>query len=324
MQLGIGLPSFSSPSHTVPADRFRRYARLADEADFAGAWLIEHLGENPNYATSLLDPLTTLSVVAGETETLPVGTSVLLLPLRNPVMVAKRAASLQHLSSRRVTLGLGMGYVDAEFDAVGVPLAERSERYLEGIELIQRLFAEDRVTYEGEHFSVEDFRLEPVLGQPPRLLAGGGGVDTDEGRRVARGVKRRMLYADGWIAPPRSLEVLETDWAAFASYLESQDRDPDRYEKVLLQYLHLVPGEEPSQVRREQRAVYRGILGENRTIDDAMQGWLTGTVDEVRATLADYERLGFDEVILHPVSTDPGDLDRQLRLYRDVLQPDYR
>jgi alkanesulfonate monooxygenase SsuD/methylene tetrahydromethanopterin reductase-like flavin-dependent oxidoreductase (luciferase family) len=72
----------------------RRYVRLADEYDFAGAWLIDHFIEPPTYATSMLDPLATLSFVAGEAETLPVGTSILSLPLRNPVMVAKRAATL--------------------------------------------------------------------------------------------------------------------------------------------------------------------------------------------------------------------------------------
>lgn len=61
MKLGVGLPSFASETHAISPHRFRRYARLADEYDFAGAWLIEHLGENPNYDTSLLDPLTTLS-----------------------------------------------------------------------------------------------------------------------------------------------------------------------------------------------------------------------------------------------------------------------
>ncbi len=323
MQLGVGLPSFASETHAIPPDRFRRYARLAEEHGFAGAWLIEHLGENPNYATSLLDPLTTLSVVAGATETIPVGTSVMLLPLRNPVLTAKRAVTLQHLTSRRLTLGLGTGYVEAEFDAVGVPMAERSSRYLEGIELLRRLFEEERVTFEGEHYSVEDFRLEPALGQPPRLLAGGGGVDTDDGRRVAASVKRRLRHADGWIAPPRATGVLEADWAAFADYLESRGRDPDAVDKVALQYLHLVPGEDPDRARRVQRRVYGGIVGAGRTVDEATRNWLAGTVEEVQATLEEYERQGFDEVILHPTAHTPAELDRQLRLYRRHLLPAY-
>lgn len=323
MKLGVGLPSFASEPHAVPPDRFRRYARLADEHGFAGAWLIEHLGENPNYDTSLLDPLTTLSVVAGETETLPVGTSVLLLPLRNPVMLAKRAATLQHLSSRRLTLGLGTGYVEAEFDAAGVPMAERSPRYLEAIELLRRLFSGEAVTFDGEFYSVEDFRLEPRLGQPPRILAGGGGVETDEGRRVARTVKERLRHADGWIAPPSSLDALEADWAEFEEYLESRGRDPDTSDKVALQYLHLVPDGDEEHARRLQRKVYGGMVGAGRSVEYAMESWLSGTVEEVRATLDSYRAQGFDEVVLHPMTDEPAELDRQLRLYRRFLLSEY-
>lgn len=323
MQLGIGLPSFSSKTHTIPSDRFRRYARLADEYDFAGAWVIEHLGENPNYATSLLDPLTTLAVVAGETNTLPVGTSVLLLPLRDPVMLAKRAVTLQHLSNRQLTLGLGRGYVKAEFDAVGVPMEERSARYLEGIELIRRLFHEDRVTFEGDFYSVDDFRLEPDLGQPPRMLAGGSGVETENGRHVTAGVKERLLYADGWIAPPRSPDLLKSDWTECADYLESHGRDPDGVDKVALQYLHLVPSDDADQVKRVQRKAYGSIVGSERTVNEATEQWLSGTIDEVHSTLEEYERQGFDEVILYPTISTPAELDRQIRLYRRFLLSEY-
>jgi alkanesulfonate monooxygenase len=324
MQLGVGLPSFASETHAIPPDRFRRYARLADEYEFAGAWLIEHFLEPPSYATSQLDPLTTLSVTAGETETLPIGTSVMLLPLRNPVLAAKRAVTLQHLTSRRLTLGMGTGYVEREFETVGIPIEERSPRYLEGIELMRRLFYEDEVTFEGEFFSIEGVSLEPDLGQPPRMLAGGGGVDTDDGRRVLRSVKRRLDHADGWIAAPAPPAVLEEDWQRFAAYLDAQDSDPASMDRVALQYLHLVTDEDPEAAREAQLQVYDNLVGEDRTVEHAAENWLTGTIDEVKATLAEYDRLGFDEVILHPMSTQPGELDRQLRLYRRHLLSEYR
>lgn len=323
MQLGVGLPSYSSETHSIPQDRFRRFARQADEYRFAGAWVIEHLSENPNYATSLLDPLTTLSIVAGETKTLPVGTSVLLLPLRNPVLVAKRAVSLQHLSSRQLTLGFGTGYVRREYDAVGIPMEERSKRFLEGIELIRRLFEEREVTFEGEFYSIKNFRLEPNLGQPPRILTGGAGVDTDEGRRIAAGVKERLRFADGWIAPPRPIDVIKKDWRILANYLELNGKLPERFEKVALQYLHLVPGDDRENVLRTQRNAYRDIVGANRTVNDATKKWLTGSVNAVRSTLKEFENQGFDEVILYPIAHSPKELDRQLHLYQKFLLPEF-
>lgn len=323
MKLSVGLPSFASDTHAIPPDRFRRYARLAEAHGFAGAWLIEHLLQPPTYATSLLDPLATLAVVAGETESLPVGTSVLLLPLRDPVMVAKRAVTIQHLTSRTLSLGLGTGYVAAEFEAVGVPMAERSPRFLEGIELLNRLFTEDTVTFNGEFYHVEDFRLEPTLGQPPRILAGGGGVDTDTGRQVVDSVRERLSHADGWIAPPRSLSVLESDWMDFSAYLEAEGRDPATADKVALQYLHLEPDDDPDRVRRVQHNVYRQFIGAGRSVDHATENWLSGTVDELHEQLAGYERLGFDELILHPASRNPDELDRQLQLWHEFLHIDY-
>jgi alkanesulfonate monooxygenase len=321
MQLGVGLPSFSSETHALPSHRFERYARTAEEFGFAGAWLIEHLVRPPTYASSLLDPLSTLSYVAGATDSIPVGTSVMLLPLRDPVMVAKRAATIQHLAGRRLTLGLGTGYVETEFDAVGVPMEERSARYLEGIELLWRLFHEETVTFDGEFYSVEEFRLEPSLGRPPRILAGGTGHDTDEGRRVYRSVKSRLDHADGWIAAPGPVEDVAGDWASFAEYLEAEGCDPEAAERVALQYLHLVPGEDERAVARRQRNAYREMVGPTRSAEYAMANWLSGTVEEVREALGVYEREGFDEVILYPVTPDPSDAERQLRRYRDLLLP---
>lgn len=323
MHLGVGLPSFASESRAVSPDRFRRYAELADDYGFAGAWLIDHIVKPARFATSFLDPLTALSVVAGATKSIPVGTSILVLPIRDPVLVAKRAATLQHLSNRRVTLGLGLGYAEAEFDAVGIPIEERSERFLEALELLSRLFTQSEVTYEGEFYAVEGFSLEPELSQAPRLLVGGGGVDTPDGRRMAKSVKERMRHADGWIAPPRPPDVLEQDWKRFAEFLTENGRDPGDAYKVGLQLAHVVPEVDEGRVMEVQRNAYRDISGPDRPIDDAMDSWLSGPVDEIIARLDEYETQGFDEVILHPVVSESAKLNRQLRLFRDLLLTEY-
>lgn len=325
MKLGIGLPSFASNSHIVPPERLKAYAQTADEYGFAGAWLIEHMLQPPTYATSQLDPLITLSTIAGATESLPVGTSVLLLPLRNPVHVAKRAATLQHLSNRRLSLGLGAGYVKEEFDAVGVDRSNRGARYREGIELLSRLFREDEVTFSGDHFSLDSFKLEPKLrGAQPRLIAGGGGVERDGDRVLPRGVKARFEHADGWIAAPDTMEHIEHDWNAIRSHLEAIDRDPDAVDRVALQYIHVEPSDDPGHVRRQQRNVYDKLVGADRPVDYAMQNWLSGTIEDIREQLTEYERIGFDEVILHPVARQPAELDRQLDLLQSHIHPFYR
>lgn len=324
MDLSVGLPSFATDGHRIPASRFERYARHAEACGFAGGYVIEHLEEPPTYATSLLDSLTTLATVGGATESLPLGTSILILPMRNPVLVAKRAATIQHLCDRRLTLGVATGYVESEYEAVDVPYEERSSRFLEGIELLHRLLNEESVTFEGEHYSVDGFRLEPRPPMPPRVLTGGGGVDVDGERRVLKSVRRRIDHADGWVASPRDTGTVANDWSYFADRLEETGRDPENVDRVGLQYVHLVPTDDPELARRKQRKAYRRLLGGDRTVDHPMGNWLTGAVPEVREALATYEGMGFDEVILHPVTNTPRELEDQLSLWRDHLLPDYR
>lgn len=319
MQLGVGLPSFSSKSHILPPNRFQSIAETIEQYGFAGAWVIEHLLKPPTYATSLLDPLTTLSYVAGATESLPIGTSVLLLPLRNPVLLAKRAVTIQHLSSRRLTLGLGTGYVDAEFDAVNIPISERSGRFREGIELLTRLFSEESVTFDGEYFTITDVRLEPAHGHPPRVLSAGSGEEQNGTRTMPETVKQRFQYADGWIAPPRLPDNLEEDLSLITSYQDA----PEASDRVALQYLHFVPSNDTSLVEQRQRNAVAQLLGEDRSPEYAITNWLTGTPERILSILERYEALGFDEVILHPVVRDPNKITRQLQLWSDELLPHF-
>lgn len=319
MQLGVGLPSFSSESHILPPNRFQSIAETIEQFGFAGAWVIEHLLKPPTYATSLLDPLTTVSYVAGATESLPIGTSVLLLPLRNPVLVAKRAVTIQHLASRRLTLGLGTGYVDAEFSAVNIPISERSGRFREGIELLARLFTEESVTFDGEYFTITDVTLEPTHGHPPRVLTAGSGEENNGTRTMPETVKERFQYADGWIAPPRLPDVIEDDLSSITAYRDSIGKSSESYERVALQYLHLVPSTDPSVVEQRQSKAVTQLLGESRSPEYAVNNWLTGTPERILSLLERYEALGFDEVILHPVVRDPYEITHQLRLWNEEL-----
>jgi alkanesulfonate monooxygenase SsuD/methylene tetrahydromethanopterin reductase-like flavin-dependent oxidoreductase (luciferase family) len=96
----------------------------------------DHLVEPPTYRTSVLDPLVAFAHAAAVTGEMDFGTSILLLPLRRTANVASRAATLQHLVDGDLTLGVGAGYVEKEFEAAGVPMTERGPRLSEGIEIV--------------------------------------------------------------------------------------------------------------------------------------------------------------------------------------------
>lgn len=320
MKLGVTLPSYATDGYRFPHGRIEQYARRAEEHGFAGVWITEHLIRPPAYKFSRLDPLTTLSTVAGATDTIPVGTGVLLLPLRNPVLVAKRAATLQHLSGERLTLGVGLGWAEKEFDAVGVPYEERGRRFTEALDLLTRLLREDEVTFDGEFYSVEDVRIEPELSRPPRVLVGGGGVERDGERFVPGVVKERITrFGDGWIGATRSPDVLGDDWNEIADHLEEQGRDPEKMDKLALTWTHAVPNADTRVAEREQRRVYGDIVSEHRGLDFAMQHNLSGSVDDIRSQLQQYEDLGFNQVILAASTTDPASALQQLSHWERYL-----
>lgn len=320
MKLGVALPSFASDNSRIAARQLERYALRAEKYRFAGLWELEHLVRPPTYQTSWLDPLTTLATVAGATETIPIGTSILILPMRNPVLVAQHAATLQHLSEGRFTLGLGLGYVKAEYDAVNIPFEERSPRFSEGIELLYRLLHEDQVTYVGEFYDVSEFQLEPDV-CPPRVLAGGASVETDGGRHVPTPVKERIDGVDGWIAPSGPPELRAQDWSSIAEHIEDGGKEPGSFARVALNYTYLVPGVDSATAKDKQRAIFEEYITGTRGAAEELH--LLGTVDEVRDQLDAYKEAGFDQVILAPPTYEPSEIDRQLRLWQDELLPEF-
>jgi alkanesulfonate monooxygenase len=322
VRIGVAVPSSAGDGYRVPTGYLGRFARRVEELGFAGVWTTEHLVPPPAYNTSRLDPLATVATLAGETETVGVGTSILILPMRNPVLVAKRAATIQHLSGDRLTLGLGVGWYDREFESVGVPFDERGPRFTEGLELLDRLFTEDEVTFDGEYYSVEEFTLEPRPSRPPRIVLGGGSKEVDGERRVLAAVKERILrYADGWIGATRSPEVLTATWEDIASYLDDHGRDPETVDRLALNYGHLVPRTSGDVAREKQRKVYGRAVGPDRSVDFAMEHNLSGSVDEIRDAVATFRDEGFDQLIVGPMVSDRTRLDAQVERYAEELLP---
>jgi alkanesulfonate monooxygenase SsuD/methylene tetrahydromethanopterin reductase-like flavin-dependent oxidoreductase (luciferase family) len=127
-----------------------------------------------------------------EAEGMTIGGNILLLPLLNPVHVAEEAATMDVLSGGKFIVGVGLGYREGEFDAMGVSLKERAPRFSESIALMRRLWTEDRVTHQGRFYSVKDhgISLKPIqAGGPPVWVAG----------LVEAAVKRAARIGDAWL-----------------------------------------------------------------------------------------------------------------------------
>ena len=137
------------------------------------------------------------------TERVRLGTSILIMPLRNPVILAKELATLQFLSENRVILGAGVGWNDAEYEAVGVHKSERGKRTDEMLDIMMPLLEGETVTYHGRYYSVDDLFIEPTASQRPELWIGGGSQLADPEvarpaavRRVGQGARAALGRLD--------------------------------------------------------------------------------------------------------------------------------
>ena len=151
MQLGIHLPHIG---RKASPENIRRAAVQAEAVGFDDVWVSEHIivPKDAAYPPSanFWDPVLTLTWAAAATSRVRLGTSVLVLPLRHPLPLAKELATLQNLSGGRLILGAGVGWLEAEFDALGVPFRERGRRMDEGIAMMRAVWGRDPVTFESK------------------------------------------------------------------------------------------------------------------------------------------------------------------------------
>ncbi len=210
MKLGIFLNS-QHPERDDPTRRLAEtleQARLIRSLGFDSIWTGEH-HLTPGFHYYPQFPL--LQRVAIEAEGLAIGTNLVLLPLHNPVEIAEVGAFLDLLTGGKFLLGVGLGYRAEEFAAFRVPMAERVSRLTEGIEIIKRLWTEDRVTHNGRHWQFADATVRPGPLQkrrPPILI----------GAQVEAAIARAAKIADGWlVVPTPKADELPAQMALFKS-----------------------------------------------------------------------------------------------------------
>jgi probable F420-dependent oxidoreductase len=172
MHLGVILPNYG---RQASPDGMRRIAELAEELGYDGIFATEHIIVGPAGAETfgrVYEPLTTLAWLAGVTERVALGTSIVLVPLHQPIELAKQVATLQVLSGRTVHLGVGMGWHEDEYRFMGVPFRGRGKRGDEALRVIRALWEGQRA-YSGELWSWEDATFEPLPEQMPEIWVGG-------------------------------------------------------------------------------------------------------------------------------------------------------
>jgi probable F420-dependent oxidoreductase len=234
MRFGVALPQFGARARDPAVrDHIRSVAVAADHLGFHVVWTAEHLifpaaidtpypygGRAPFDVTDpILDVASTLAYVAALTTRVRLGTSVVVLPYHHPIGLAKALASVDVLSGGRLLLGVAGGWLREEFALLGVPYHERGARTDEYLALIKALWTQQRVTFHGRFFTLDDAAFFPKPVQRPHPPIWVGGDSPAALRRVAR-------LGDGWMAVPRDLAHLEAGIATIRRAAEAAGRDP--------------------------------------------------------------------------------------------------
>jgi len=172
VHFGVILPNYGKDSSP---EGIRRAAETAEELGFASVWTTEHIvvgAEGVDSFGRVFDSLVTLSWIAGWTERIELGTSIVIVPLHNPFRLAKEVATLQRLAGRRVTLGVGMGWHRDEFDFMGIEFDGRGRRGDEAIRLIRSLWRGEH-SFEGRFWNFRGATSGPLPDPLPEIWVGG-------------------------------------------------------------------------------------------------------------------------------------------------------
>jgi probable F420-dependent oxidoreductase len=231
MEVGVRLPSSgpeASPENIVTV------ARWAEQLGYHAVWVSDHVvlpekveshyPYSPDSRWTLpadrnyMGPLLTLAWAGAVAPSVKLGTAILVAPLRNPVLLAKRVSTLDYLSGGRVILGLGAGWMREEFELLDAPFVGRGKRVVEMVQLMRELWTGETVDFQGESWQIAGCKMHPRPAQKTIPVVWGGHSDAAL-RRVAQA-------GDGWLPTEIAIGQVTEGLKKLRKYCEQYDRDP--------------------------------------------------------------------------------------------------
>ncbi|MFQ5871178.1 MAG: LLM class F420-dependent oxidoreductase [Candidatus Geothermarchaeales archaeon] len=288
MKFGVILPNYES---WASKEAIVKVAEKAEGLGYDSVWSTDHVlvprrWEHP-YG-HLFESLTTLSYVAGITEHVSLGTSILVLPARNPILVAKQVAALDKLSEGRVILGIGVGWLSDEFQMLRAPFHSRGRLANEAIRLMRILWTEENPRFDGEFYSFQDPAFHPKPAQkggPPIWIAGNS----------KPALKRAARLGDGWHPtgiPPHKIA-------------KGKERIRAMTERDVSLSLRL-----------------RVNLG-GSMLPDYRRHMLAGKEDDLLRQLEEYAEIGLQHLACHFTPKEVGDYLEQMTVFASAVMPSF-
>ncbi len=288
---GLAIKNFVGPAETPDIDGLIRYAVRAEELGFESLWAWDHvlLGVEPSFP--ILDAVGTLTALAVRTSRIRLGIGVLVLPLRNPVVAAKTLGTLDVISRGRLIVGAAAGWYAREFDAVGVPFTQRGRLFERNLDILVRLWTEDRVTARADELNLREavMRPRPVQSPRPPILVGG---------YVDAVLKRAATKGDGWLTYFYTPEGFARSWQKVLAYSREAGRDPKTLTATnqLAIYVGRSRAETEGPMRQWLQTEWDVAAWSESTIEHAVQG----SVDDCVAQLRAHVEAGVHRIILIP------------------------
>ncbi|MCZ6640912.1 MAG: TIGR03560 family F420-dependent LLM class oxidoreductase [Gammaproteobacteria bacterium] len=275
------------PNASQSYENVLKLAQHVEQTGWDGIWYADHFMANaPDTSTPCTESWTTLAAIGAMVPRLRLGTLVMGNTYRHPAVVAKMAATLDHISGGRTVLGLGSGWQENEHIQYGIPfytVGERLARLDEACQVIKLLFNEKKSNFDGRFYQLKDASLEPKpLQNPLPLLIGGGGEKVT--------LKITAKYADEWNVWG-NVATLRAKMKILDEHCASVGRDPREIKRTAVALLFLSEDEKFLEKTRNSNLGRANIIG---------------TPEEVKNIVAEYEDIGVDELIVPDFTLGSG------------------
>ena len=299
MKFGIALENFTPPGKSPTAGSIVLMAKTAESFGFHSVWVWDHLLLGSRKVFPVLESLSTLQFVAAKTSRIKLGTSVLILALRNPLVLAKTVSALQIFSEGRMILGAAAGWYEREFHAAGIDFKKRGKIFEERFELVKKLLGSADVNYRGDGIILEHATIEP-RSETPILMMIGGYSDLVLAR-VGR-------ISDGWISYYYTPEDFADSWKKILQSAQGKGRDFQILKNVDIVPLAIAANFSDGDKRaKDFTARYMDLPKNTHCSPEAS---VRGTVEECIAQVKKYEAAGVQELVFIPSDYDLEQVER--------------
>jgi len=298
MKFGLAIENFTSDEKSPDAEDLISYAQRAEELGLTSLWAWDHLFLGSRQPFPQLEALTTLAVIAAHTESVTLGTGILVLPIREPALLAKTASTIQQISKGRLTLGLASGWYEREFQATGTDFKGRGAVFERNLEICKQLWTQDEVSGTWDDLEYRRVKMLPKLQRPGILI--GGYVD--------RVLRRVATQGDGWLTYFYTPDSFKTSWAKIRQFAKEAGRDPNTLRNVSQLPICIDDSYEKASAKV---GPWLGSYFDTPEWSDATpESAICGTPEDCAEQIAEHAAVGVQEICLVPYTYDREQVER--------------